>query len=135
MIPSRRGVIGLPIKLTVSFLILALMVPPILSTVENIQDGMDDEKIRSSAEELAEAIDLVGSKGPNYKVFREIDVVEGGCLTVGGDDGYLVRGSFGEETICTILLSRPVLGEEISLFGNILIEISNGPEGVMVKAI
>jgi hypothetical protein len=46
-----------------------------------------------------------------------------------------VLGSFGEETICKILLSRPVLGKEISLFGNVLIEISNGPEGVIVKTI
>ena len=135
MIRSKKGVIGLPIKLTVSFLVLALMVPPIMLSVESIRDDMASNHIIADAEELGDLIDMVSKKGSGYRMHHELSIEEGGYLTIGGADGYIIRASFGDDTVSKILLDRPVCSEELTLFGTVVIELSSDPEGVSVRKI
>ncbi len=135
MIRSRSGVISLPIKLTVSFMILALMVPPIVSSVDNIQDSMENDKLTSCGAELASVLDGLGSKGPEYKTWRQFEVPDGGCLIVGGDDGHIVRVLKEGELIDAVLLKRPVIGDETALSGSFILEMSNGTDGISVREI
>lgn len=135
MIRSRSGVISLPIKLTVSFMILALMVPPIMSSVGNIQDSMENDRLTSCGEELAGMLDSLGSKGPEYRTWRQFEVPDGGCLTVGGDDGHIIRVLKEGEIIDTVLLKRPVIGAETVLSGSFILEMSNGTDGISVRSI
>lgn len=135
MIRSRSGVISLPIKLTVSFMILALMVPPIMSSVGNIQDSMENDRLTSCGEELAGMLDSLGSKGPEYRTWRQFEVPDGGCLTVGGDDGHIIRVLKEGEIIDTVLLKRPVIGAETVLSGSFILEMSNGTDGISVRNI
>lgn len=135
MIRSRSGVISLPIKLTVSFMILALMVPPIMSSVGNIQNSMENDRLTSCGEELAGMLDSLGSKGPEYRTWRQFEVPDGGCLTVGGDDGHIIRVLKEGEIIDTVLLKRPVIGAETVLSGSFILEMSNGTDGISVRNI
>ena len=135
MIRSRKGVVALPIKLAVSFMILALMVPPIMASIDDIHDGMDHSRLRASAEELGDLIELVGSKSNGYKICHQLDILEGDCLTVGGTEGHLLRGSSGDDLVCKILLNRPVCSDKISLYGTVIIELASDTEGVIVREI
>jgi len=135
MIRSREGVIGLPLKLTVSFMILALMVPPIMSSVGDIQDGMDEERMVSCARDLADRLEAVGSKGPGYRTWHQIDIPDGGGLSLGGEEGYIIRILMNGEQVDRLLLARPVIGEETLLTESVMVEISNAAEGVSVRGI
>lgn len=135
MIRSRSGVISLPIKLTVSFMILALMVPPIMSSVDSIQDSIENDRLTSCGEELAGMLDSLGSKGPEYRTWRQFEVPDGGCLTVGGDDGHIIRVLKEGEIIDTVLMKRPVIGAETVLSGSFILEMSNGTDGISVRSI
>ena len=135
MIRSREGVIGLPIKLAVSFMILALMVPPIISSVGNIQGSMEEGRLTACGEELADMLESLGSKGPGYRTWQQLDVPEGGGLAIGGDEGRIIRVLSNGELIDTLLLRYPVIGTETILSGSVILEISNGTEGVSVREI
>lgn len=135
MISSKKGVIGLPIKLTISFMILALMVPPILSSVENIQENMEHERSSECADELANALNSLGTKGPGYRIWHQFDIPDNISLAVGGDDGHIIRILYDGETIDTLLLNRPVIGTETVLSGPVILEMSITSDGVSVREI
>lgn len=133
MIHSKKGVVGLPIKLAVSFLILALMVPPIMSSIDTIRDDAAEGNLKAVAEELGDLIDLVGGKGTRYKMNHKMDLPDGVCLTVGGTEGHLVRASLNGDIVTRVLLDRPVCSDEIALCGTVIIEISSDQNGVNVR--
>ena len=135
MIPSREGVIGLPIRLTVSFMILAIMVPPILESVGNIQDGIEAERMSDCGNELAGMLKDVGSKGPGYRTWGQLDIPDGGGLAIGGADGHIIRVIANGERTGSILLPRPVAGDETVLSGSVLLELSNDADGVRVRTL
>ena len=133
MIRSRKGVVGLPIKLAVSFLILALMVPPIMSSIDTIRDDVEEGGLKAAAEELGDLIDLVGSKGTGYEMSHKLDLPDGVCLTVGGTEGHLIRASLNDDIVTRVLLDRPVCSDEINLCGTVIIELSSDQNGVNVR--
>ena len=135
MIDSREGVIGLPIKLTISFMILALMVPPILASVENIQESMEQERSYACGTELADILNGLGTKGPDYKIWHQFDIPERSSLVIGGNEGHIIRILVDGEHIGNVLMSRPVIGTETVLSGSVILEISNTSEGVSVREI
>ncbi len=133
MIHSKKGVVGLPIKLAVSFLILALMVPPIMSSIDTIRDNTEDGNLKAVAEELGDLIDLVGGKGTGYRMNHKMDLPDGVSLTVGGTEGHLVRASLNDDIVNRVLVDRPVCSDEITLCGTVIIEISSDQNGVIVR--
>jgi len=62
-------------------------------------------------------------------------VPDGGYLTVGGDDGHIIRVLKEGEIIDTVLLKRPVIGAETVLSGSFILEMSNGTDGISGRSI
>lgn len=137
MIRSRKGVIGLPIKLAVSFMILALMVPPIMSAAGSIQQEIGEKGPISAAEELSERIEKVSMKSLGYRTHMELEIPGDSYLAIGGQEGHVIRVFVGGGQVSRVLLDTPVIGDELFLYGNCLLEIGNTPDGqgVMVKEI
>ncbi len=132
MIGSRKGVFGLPIKLTVSFLIIALMVPPMLAAVDDIRRGMDDSELLEVAEDLADRLSKVGTRGIGYRTHADILIPDHGYLVLGGGDPTGLR-VFGENGLVSrVMLSVSVSGGEIVLSGSVLLELGNSDDGESV---
>ena len=132
---SRKGVISLPIKLTVSVLIIALTVPPMLSLVEGIREDIADGELSDVADQLAEHIDRVGMKGTGYRMHLDLTIPKDSHLMIGCDHGMTVRMYRNDIQVGKVLLDTPVISGEMMLYGDVLLELGSEPEGVTVSEI
>lgn len=130
---SREGVISMPVKLMVSFLIIALMVPVITTTVENVQNGMEDKGMMDVAEQLSSSMSKVSSRNGGFILQVELDVPDNGHLVIGEGSGRTISVYRNDERISDIVTDFAVEGGPKVLYGNMLLQISNGVNGVVVR--
>ncbi len=130
---SREGVISMPVKLMVSFLIIALMVPVITITVENVQNGMEDKGMMDVAEQLRSSMSKVSSRNGGFILQVELDVPDNGHLVIGEGSGRTISVYRNDECISDIVTDFAVEGGPKVLYGNMLLQISNGENGVVVR--
>lgn len=130
---SREGVISMPVKLMVSFLIIALMVPVITTTVENVQNGMEDKGMMDVAEQLRSSMSKVSSRNGGFILQVELDVPDNGHLVIGEGSGRTISVYRNDERISDIVTDFAVEGGPKVLYGNMLLQISNGENGVVVR--
>lgn len=106
---DRRGIIDLPIKLAVCFLILGLMVPVVMDTVQDADDEMSLYELRREASSLEDAIQRAYSTGS--VVSHETDIPYGQSLEIGGDggDGYTIRLCVDGEVVESVFISNPTV--------------------------
>ncbi len=130
---SREGVISMPVKLMVSFLIIALMVPVITTTVENVQNGMEDKGMMDVAEQLRSSMSKVSSRNGGFILQVELDVPDNGHLVIGEGSGRTISVYRDDERISDIVTDFAVEGGPKVLYGNMLLQISNGENGVVVR--
>lgn len=130
-----KGIISLPIKLTVSFLIISLMVPPMVMAVDNIQQDIDRREMATVAVHLADWIDRTGAKGSGYSTHIDLSIPSGGYIMLGGNEGYVVRVYMGDNQVDRVILDSPVLGNDIVLYGDVILEMRGFDYGVEVKEI
>ena len=130
---SREGVISMPVKLMVSFLIIALMVPVITTTVENVQNGMEDKGMMDVAEQLRSSMSKVSSRNGGFILQVELDVPDNGHLVIGEGCGRTISVYRNDERISDIVTDFAVEGGPKVLYGNMLLQISNGENGVVVR--
>lgn len=109
MISDRRGIIDMPIKLAVCFLILGLMVPVVMDAVEDADDEMSLYDLRREASSLEDAIQRAYSTGS--VVTHETDIPFGQSLEVGGEggDSYTIRLCVDGETVESVFISNPTV--------------------------
>ncbi len=129
---SRKGVLGMPIKLTGSFLIIALMVPPVMAMVDDIREDMAVQQMSSAGEKLREALTKVYSKNPSYTIHMEMSVPDGGRMDVGGDEPTIIRLFLDGERSGIIILGAPVK-DALSIYGDVILEVRNDGDGLAVK--
>ena len=132
---SRKGVISLPIKLMVSFLIISLMVPTLMATVDNVQGEMDNREMFDIAEELRSQMSKVSSRGSSFVLQTELRIPSNGHIVVGGEDGRIISIYKHDDHIGNIYTDFMVANEKIVLYGDVLLQIYNSDEGVVVKEI
>ena len=113
----------------VSFLIISMMVPTVMALVGTVQDGMELSELTEAAERLGDSIDRVGSRGQGYSAHVDISIPNTGYLEVGGDEGYVIRIFQGDSQAGRVLLRHPVCGADAVLFGDVILEMSNDPDG------
>jgi len=133
MIPSRKGVISMPIKLMVAFLMIALMVPTVISTVDSINESIEDNSIIDSAYELRSLMSKVNSRGPNFILQAELSIPEGGYLVIGEGIGRSISVYWEDRYVDDILLDFTIQGDRTVFEGDVLLKMTNGTEGVVVK--
>lgn len=135
MISSRKGIISLPIKLMISFLILSLMVPPMMSAVDSIQETVEEDRAVESAEELSEAVLKVSFRTAGYKIHKELDVPGDTYLAIGGTEGHAIRVYKDGIQVARVLMDVPIKGDESFIAGGCILELTSVPGGVEVREI
>lgn len=143
MIHDSRGVIDMPVKLAVCFLILGLMVPVVMEATEDTDREMSLYDLRARASDLEDAIHRAYSDGS--VVTLGMDIPYGQCLEVGGEgvDSHLMRLIADGREVETRFIDDPtvaVLGSEIMISGNctVVIDGMSDPEegpGVRVSVL
>lgn len=126
MIRDRRGVIDMPVKLAVCFLILGLMVPVVMEATEDADREMSLYDLRVRASDLEDAIHRAYSDGS--VVTLEVDIPYGQWLEVGGEgvDGHLMRLVADGREVEARFIDDPtvaVLGPEVVISGNCTVVI------------
>ncbi len=133
MIRCRKGVIGLPVRLMVSFLIITLMVPFVVDAVDDIRGEINDGELYGIAEDLGDQISRVHSKGTRYISQMDLEIPDGTSLVI-GDDGGMTIGIFrGDSRIGHVILDCPVVSDRMELYGDVILRIYNSEDGVAVK--
>lgn len=139
MIADRRGIIGLPVKLAVCFLILGLMVPLVTDAVRDADDEISVYGLRTQAASLEDAIQRAYATGGTVSV--ELDIPYGQVLEVGGSDGdeYVIRLVSGGEVVERMFITNPtvpVVNGETCLSGRVTVTVDgssahgSSPDGV-----
>lgn len=126
MIHDSRGVIDMPVKLAVCFLILGLMVPVVMEATEDADREMSLYDLRARASDLEDAIHRAYSDGS--VVTLGMDIPYGQCLEVGGEgvDSHLMRLIADGREVETRFIDDPtvaVIGPEVVLSGNCTVVI------------
>lgn len=120
--PDRDGVMDLPVKLAVCFLILGLMVPVLMQSVDDADEEISMDAIRMEASDLKKA--LVRAYYSGGTVIRaDMHLDPGHSLVIGGDGGdrYAIRMLIDGIEVGREYLDRPVLaviGSEFAISGD-----------------
>lgn len=130
--------IGLPVRLTVCFLILGLMVPAVLDITDTAMDEISLKDLREQASVLEDAMQRAYSSGEIVSV--RLDIPMDQSLAVGGlrGDAFSIRLMSDGETVDTVLTTNPtvpVTSGETVMKGHVLVIIDGrSGSGVEVSA-
>lgn len=135
---DTRGIVGLPVKLAVCFLVLGLMVPLVTDVVRDADEEMSLHELRGEAMDLRDSVQRAYFQ--QAVVTHELRIPSGQSLVVGGGDGYgyLIRLCVDGQQVENLTLgSSVVLGEETVLSGHMVLKLSgcmdeDGDYGVVV---
>ncbi len=142
MIADRSGVLSIPVKLMVCFLVIGLMTPILMDCVKTADEEIAVSGIRSEAIGLKDGITDAYYKG-GTTVFVDVSLEPGHALIVGGDgiDGYAIRLAIDGEVVDRLYLESPsvrVLGGELTIEGDAVVKAAlcrgeDGSYGVKVE--
>lgn len=144
MIRNRKGVIGLPIRLAVTFLILSLFVPAAMTMMDDLDEQTKISATKNEAETVCDHIKRAYYAGNGSRSTMDVNVIGSMCLAIGGEgsDAYTVRILSDDTEKEKIYLQRPsvrIIGEPIFVTGNVTLSFSctekNGIYGVEVVRI
>lgn len=117
---GRDGVLGMPVRLAVCFVVIGVMVPVVMDAAWDAEEESSGFVLEAQANRVRSAA-VKAFYGDGY-ASAEVDLPPGGSLMIGGDgaDAYAVRLlSYGEE-IGKVYLENPdirVIGPETVLSG------------------
>lgn len=137
-----RGILSLPMKLTVAVLIVTVMTPLVVGMVGNAEDRISTLESETDARILSDGISraFYGGVGTSVTVTLSIPVYESMEIGGGGADAYAIRLISGGVVRDRILIEKPavpVLGEAQSFSGEVSLKITcvreDGTLGVTVE--
>ena len=120
---------SLPLKLAISFLIIGLMLPSVITMTQNTQEDAQEMVVRSVAGQLSDAMTDCYYDGLGSGWTVNLTVPSGYSLEVGGDgaQAYIIRIVHGGEVVDRIYLDSPgfpVIGDITRISGTVRVEIS-----------
>jgi len=134
--------IGFPLRLAVTFLILALFVPVALGMVSDMEESSSAVSAKAEADKIADAAKRTYYSGVGSTDSVSISLSSRSCLIVGGEgsDSYCIAVLFDDKVMEKVYLQRPsvkFLGDELYLMGNATLSmkcvIKDGVYGVEVS--
>lgn len=126
---DRRGVLGMPARLAVAFLIVALCVPVLVEAVDSFREDSDLSLAGREADRIAGAAASVHYQDEGSSVLVDVDV-PGGCELVIDPDsdpygiGVVRHGELKDTVRCT----RPALtfvGDSLTVTGPATLRVSS----------
>lgn len=117
MMPDRRGVMDLPIRLMVVVIVLSVSVPLIADAAEINEKSMMTADMNREIGVLMNAVSAVHYSGIGSSRTVDIDLPAGCEMTIGGPDtaAYSVRMFFNGEHTATAYFEKPA----VMIFGEV----------------
>ncbi|MFA6680250.1 MAG: hypothetical protein WCR96_07170 [Candidatus Methanomethylophilaceae archaeon] len=108
---DRKGVLGLPIKLMITMIILALSIPLIVEAMEDNEVNMMNSEMEQEVSKLKDAVSAVHYSGKGSSRTVDINVPAGCEISIGGTgtDAYSVRASFEGKQMFTAYFEKPIV--------------------------
>jgi len=136
--------IGFPMRLAVTFLILALFVPVAIGMLDGMEKDSSVSAARAEAGKIADTAKRAYYSGAGSADTAGISLSGGSCLVIGGDgsDSYCISILLDDTVVEKIYLQRPsvkFLGEPVHIMGIRTVSVEcvndNGVYGVKVSVI
>ncbi len=108
---DRKGVIGMPVRLAMTFLVLALAVPVLMDSVEDYRAVTEASGLMVQAEAVSDTAEKTFYAGEGGAFTAEISVGHGNRLVIGGQgaDAYTIRMFCGNEDVGRLVMDRPAV--------------------------
>ena len=81
---NRKGIMGLPLKLTIMMMVLMLSIPVVTSIMEYNEERMMDMAMSKEASKIEDAVRSVYRSGEGSYSIVDIDIPENCSMTIGG---------------------------------------------------
>ncbi|MDN5358037.1 MAG: hypothetical protein AB7D42_00195 [Candidatus Methanomethylophilaceae archaeon] len=137
---DRKGMIGLPVRLAITFLILALTVPLLMGAVDDYRSGAEASALRVQAGIVSETAEKTYYAGEGGAFTAEVLIGHDNRMVIGGEgaDAYTIRMFCGDDSIGRLVMDRPavrIAGDGISISGErtLLFECVNDGRGCAVE--
>jgi hypothetical protein len=136
--------IGFPMRLAVTFLILAIFVPVAFSMVDGLERDSEAASAKTEAEKIADSAKRMYYSGAGSTDTVAISLSGSSCLIIGGDgsNAYCISILNDDTVVEKFYMQRPsvkYLGEPLYLIGSKTVSVecvmNNGEYGVVVKVI
>lgn len=116
---------GLPVKLAVCFLVLGLMVPVVMETVQDAEEDMSSFELREEAERLRDSVQK--AYYGNVTVTHEAHIPSGQWIEVPVESGrgHVLRLFVDGEHVESLSLgSACIIGDPAVISGDCIVELS-----------
>jgi hypothetical protein len=141
---NKKGMIGFPMRLAVTFLILALFVPAAFGMVSDMEKSSAASAAKAEAEKIEDTVKRIYYTGAGSTGTVNVSLSSGACLVLGGEgsDSYCITVFIYDKKVDNIYLQRPsvkFLGDPLFLMGDRTVQIEcvimKGVYGVEVRLI
>ena len=141
---NKKGVIGLPLRLAMTFLILSLSVPVVIYMVEDLRDDSDVSLLRNEASKISDTVSQAYYSGEGGVFTVNVSVKSNCKLTIGGEgkDAYSIALFLSGTEKERIYLQRPsvkIVNECLDIYGDRTLQCKSvridGTYGVEVRII
>lgn len=138
---GRKGVIGLPVRLTVAFLIISISVPVLTGMAADLKEDNAVMSASKEADRIADAVSRVYYMGAGSACAVDVSLPAGCMMAIGGEgtDAYSIGIFLDGVEKDRIYLERPlvrILGDGLDVHGKSRISVEcvrlDGVYGVSV---
>ena len=139
---DRKGIMSLPIKMTVAFLILSIFIPVLTGMIGDLEENNDNESVTTEAKKISDAMSKTYYAGIGGNCTVNVTIDYNCHITLGGEDSkaYSIGIFVLDKEVNRLYLERPsvkIIGDGLDVSGNrtLLIECVklNGLYGVEVS--
>lgn len=120
---DRKGMIGFPMRLAVTFLILSVSVPSMLYLADGFEDDSDVSAVTHEADRISDVLSKTYYTGTGSR--NTVDIhVDGGCSIViggSGSDAYSMTVMKGDAEKDKLYMQRPavrIIGDALEVSGD-----------------
>ena len=118
---NREGMIGMPVRLSVTFLILAITVPLLMGLTDDFREDVEASDLAVQADIISETAEKAYYAGIGSAFTANISIDHNSRLIIGGEgsDAYAIRMICGDKETGKIIMDRPLvkISNEISVSG------------------
>ena len=136
---DRRAITGLPVKLLVISVILAVSIPIVSSSLDSGMSEMDRNQMDSEAQRIANTVSGAYYSSIGDCKYIETDIPSGCTMVLGGEgqESYAIHMYRGSEEIGKHWMEKPMIPfkEMITIEGHATLRISADTAGIEVEQV
>ena len=120
---DRKGVVGLPLRLAMTFLILSISVPAVMYMVDDLQEDSDLSLLRYESTRLSDTMTTAYYSGEGSVQTISVSIKYNSSLVIGGEgkDAFCISILVDNQEKEKHYLERPsvrILNEQLHISGN-----------------